>query len=175
MVSIHHLNSINFMTDNNLDSLLVKRCYNILASKYVTEKGKKFIFHLISAFLPKDAKSKCLTDEDTKMKALCCLGGCELVSSTTQIDLSPRKVIVDHKLKLYPRIYHYGYKSDTSDKYISEEGLEALIQFVEYKVGVGDKFISRMYNHIKPQVNKRNNAKSEDIQAIPARNPGNKE
>ena len=138
------------MESNSLDQKVVRKCYNILTSKYVRESGRKFIFHLISAFLPLEEKAKPISEEDAKEKKMeCCLSTCCLVPSTAPIDLNPRKVIVDHKLKLYPRLQHYGYKSDTSTKFISEEGIEALIQFIEYRVSIGDIAIIKMNNHIK--------------------------
>lgn len=138
----------------NLNNNLVKKSYSILSNKYATESGKKFVLHLISAFIPVEEKAEIITLRNRPEDELkCCICKCNIVPADVQFDTNPRKVIVDYKLKLIPRSNYYGYRSELSTKIISEEGLEALKRFVDSRIEAGDDVISKIQKYLDKNKN----------------------
>lgn len=118
------------------DEKLVKKAYGLISDKYSTESGKKFILHLISSFIPLENKSIDLTLEISRSyKSLeCCITKCKIAP----IDLT---VIEEGD-------HYWGYVSDSSDKILSHEALEALNRFIDKRVQMGDDVMTRIHNYM---------------------------
>lgn len=138
------------MCKSGLNNNLIKKSYSVITNKYSTAEGKKFVLHIISSFIPIEEKASTIvmsdTDEIEDIK--CCISKCDIIPSDMQIDTSPRKVIVNHKLTLIPRQICFGYKSEFSNKVISEEAIEALKRFIDHRASVGDDVITKIKNYI---------------------------
>lgn len=118
------------------DEKLVKKAYGLISDKYSTESGKKFILHLISSFIPLENKSIDLTLEISKSyKNLeCCITKCKI---------APVDITVMNEGDHY-----WGYVSDSSDKILSHEALEALERFIDKRVQMGDDVMTRIHNYM---------------------------
>ena len=118
------------------DEKLVKKAYGLISDKYSTESGKKFMLHLISSFIPSEDKSIDLTLEISKSyKNLeCCITKCKIAP----IDIT----VMDEG------DHYWGYVSDSSDKILSHEALEALKRFIDKRVQMGDDVMTRIHNYM---------------------------
>lgn len=158
------------MSENikKVNEKLVEKSVAKLEKIYGTEKGKNFVLHLVRAFLPVNNWMKRLRfDKDEE--AVCCvtnqklagisdiaaahgetfLPHCKVIAATTQKD---KDAAVDELNAIISRIpeevknHNFAYCSETSNKFLSVEGIIALQKFVENKILCGDKEICFIIN-----------------------------
>ena len=149
-----------------------KKVMSLISEKYSDPNGKKFILHLISAFIVGKANRVCSSDLSRLGKNECCI---------------TRKLIVPNDVNIPSDEgdSSYGYYSNTSDRIISDEALEALKRFVEERLSKGDDVITKVSKYIggssvkkgpqskndKPKNKevRKSNSKYIDLEAIPPR------
>lgn len=132
------------MTEIKFDKELAARAYDLIAEKYATEGGKKFIFHLISSFVvPSNYKVRQMTLEDSKnyRSTECCI---------TKVKIAPIDVMIPQDEGLH----YYGWITDGSNKIVSVEGLLALQEFIKKRLEIGDDAIAKIQKYVDRLKNK---------------------
>lgn len=158
------------MSENfkEVNEKLVEKSVAKLEKIYGTEKGKNFVLHLVRAFLPINHWMKRLRfDKDEE--AVCCITNQKLVGITDIANAHAKtflphcKVIaassksekdkaIDELNELIKDIpaevknHNFAYCSETSNKFLSVEGILALRQFVENMILRDDKEICFIIN-----------------------------
>lgn len=126
------------MINEKFDKELAARAYDLIAEKYATEGGKKFIFHLISSFIvPSNYKVRKMTLEDSKnyKSTECCI---------TKARLAPIDVMIPQE----EGVHYYGWVTEGSNKIVSIEGMLALQEFIKKRLEIGDDAIGKIYKYI---------------------------
>lgn len=146
--------------------------------------GKKFILHLIRAFIPVDKNSK-MRGFKGENELVCCLtnqkltgimdmdnreGKLELMMLRCKIDTAENQKKRENYIKDYNRLVeimpkeirrkNVAYCSDTSDKCLSEDALVALNRFAFSKLQEGDNDIKFILGKRVRKSNKKGSKKS---------------
>lgn len=151
-----------------MDKSLETQALEIFRDRYQDQSGKRFILHLISAFMCSEIKPYSYENTPGKMRTdggVCCILNIKLTMDDT-----------DH---IKTDNTYYGYMSDKSDKLLSAEAYKALRKFVELMAGMKDKDILKISKYLvkekkpkskneapKEKVFKESRTTYEDIQAI---------
>lgn len=160
----------------------VKKITKLISEKYATENGKKFVLHLVSAFIADPSKVTRLTSANVGKysRVQCCITKTQLVPSDVYVPQTEGTV-------------SYGWTSAKSDKLLSDVAIDALIAFIRIRIEAGDNVLVKIQNYLDKRMSKPNSestgvkakevkpktpktekvvtkskAESEDIQAIPS-------
>lgn len=149
-----------------MEKSLETAALELIRDRYQDEQGKRFIMHLISAFVCNEVTDYCKEN----MKSFddrCCITG---------VHLTPKDMEESEDC-------YYGKISSKSDKFLSQDAYRSLRKFVELMIGMKDKNMMKISKYIveekkevpKPKSKneapkekefKESRARYEDIQAI---------
>lgn len=133
--------------DKNMSKLI-----KLISDKYATENGKKFILHLVSAFVIDKSLIKRLTSDVVnsfdESKGRMKYG--EIKCCITKVPIAPMDIYVP----VTEGEVSYGWISKKSDKMLSDFAFNCLQAFVDMRVESGDDMLTKIHNYI--------NKKSED-------------
>lgn len=129
-----------------IDELVVAKAIEKLKQIYENKKGKSFILHIIRAFIPiyNSHMVKCFNEVPYRV---CCLTGRRIVGYSEIEKYQKEKDKMkgpneSARTPIYVKTADVGYYSETSDRYLSIEGLIALNRFVKLSIDAKDPEIS---------------------------------
>jgi hypothetical protein len=145
--------------------------YSKIEEIYATEKGKKFISHLLKSFFP--AKNSQYIADSKNKKMRCCITGTPLVSRSqimgAVMKVTPEEfsnflrqglnlgegadqISPEHPVKRHlPNGAVLGIQCKDSNKYICQPAYQQLYNFLATRLLQGDKNISWLANKIVPK------------------------
>lgn len=135
---------------------LVTKAVRSIAKSWNNEKGRKFMRHMITAFVNLDPEYVTPTVEKTPENGelKCSIIGIRLASDellsewADKISKNPSNL---HKAPVEIQTISYAIKSEKSDKIISRESLIALHLFVKYMVDHNDYEMTMLYRRMVAQ------------------------
>ncbi len=139
-----------------------EQIYKKIEEIYHSEKGKNFIIHLLRSFFP-IYKSTYLCDTPKNGEIKCCITGEKLSSKQMGMEImmsdEMKDVFID-RLKaaaneeeyefpkeIKDKIYPLAISCERSDKYLSKEAFQELLNFYQNTILMGDKKIEWISNN----------------------------